>query len=33
MPAVVATGDATSRLIDGQHVTVDGSGGWVLARS
>jgi rifampicin phosphotransferase len=29
IPAVVATGDATSRLHDGQTVTVDGSGGIV----
>lgn len=29
IPAVVATGDATVRLTDGQHVTVDGSGGFV----
>lgn len=29
IPAVVATGDATSRLRDGQWVTVDGSGGFV----
>jgi len=26
---VVATGDATARLADGQWVTVDGSGGFV----
>jgi len=29
IPAVVATGDATARLADGQWVTVDGSGGFV----
>lgn len=29
IPAVVATGDATARLTDGQRVTVDGSGGFV----
>lgn len=29
IPAVVATGDATRRLRDGQLVTVDGSGGFV----
>lgn len=29
IPAVVATGDATVRLADGQWVTVDGSGGFV----
>ncbi len=29
IPAVVATGDATRRLRDGQIVTVDGSAGWV----
>ena len=29
LPAVVATGDATVRLNDGQWVTVDGSGGFV----
>ena len=29
IPAVVATGDATARLTDGQWVTVDGSGGFV----
>jgi phosphohistidine swiveling domain-containing protein len=29
IPAVVATGDATARLINGQRVTVDGSGGFI----
>ena len=29
IPAVVATGNATERLLDGQWVTVDGSGGFV----
>ena len=29
IPAVVATGDATTRLDDGQVVTVDGSAGTV----
>lgn len=29
IPAVVATGNATERLVDGQWVTVDGSGGFV----
>jgi len=29
IPAVVATGDATRRLRDGQHVVVDGSAGFV----
>lgn len=29
IPAVVATGDATARLADGQWVTVNGSGGFV----
>lgn len=29
IPAVVATGDATARLRDGQLVTVDGARGWV----
>jgi len=29
IPAVVATGDATARLADGQWVTVDGSSGYV----
>ncbi len=33
IPAVVATGDATVRLCDGQFVTVDGSAGVVEARS
>jgi pyruvate,water dikinase len=31
IPAVVATGDATQRLCDGQNVTVDGSAGFVQA--
>jgi pyruvate,water dikinase len=30
IPAVVATGDATRRLRDGQNVSVDGSAGYVL---
>jgi rifampicin phosphotransferase len=30
IPAVVATGDATARLADGQWVTVDGGGGVVM---
>jgi pyruvate,water dikinase len=30
IPAVVATGDATARLRDGQIVTVNGSAGVVL---
>ena len=29
IPAVVATGDATTRLVDGQLVTVDGSAGTI----
>ena len=29
IPAVVATGNATTLLRDGQRVTVDGTGGWV----
>jgi rifampicin phosphotransferase len=29
IPCSVATGDATARLVDGQWVTVDGSGGFV----
>ena len=29
IPAVVATGDATTRLTDGQVVTVDGSAGTI----
>ena len=29
IPAVVATGDATTRLSDGQRVTVDGGAGTV----
>ena len=33
IPAVVATGDATSRLNDGQRVTVDGSAGTVQPHS
>lgn len=33
IPAVVATGDATARLCDGQLVTVDGSAGVVEVRS
>jgi rifampicin phosphotransferase len=33
IPAVVATGDATSRLSDGQQVTVDGGAGTVHAHS
>jgi len=33
IPAVVATGDATTRLIDGQLVTVDGSAGLVEIQS
>lgn len=33
IPAVVATGNATERLVDGQWVTVDGSGGFVEVES
>jgi phosphoenolpyruvate synthase/pyruvate phosphate dikinase len=33
IPAVVATGDATTRLHDGQQVTVDGGAGTVHAHS
>lgn len=33
IPAVVGTGDATSRLSTGQHVTVDGGAGTVLPNS
>jgi len=33
IPAVVATGDATTRLSDGQWVTVDGSGGFVEVKA
>ena len=33
IPAVVATGDATTRLRDGQWVTVDGSGGFVEVKA
>jgi rifampicin phosphotransferase len=33
IPAVVATGDATTRLSDGQWVTVDGSGGFVEVKT
>lgn len=29
IPAVVAVGDATRRIIDGEHITVDGSAGVV----
>jgi phosphoenolpyruvate-protein kinase (PTS system EI component) len=29
VPAVVATGDATTRLVDGEVVLVDGSQGYV----
>ncbi len=33
IPAVVATGDATTRLSDGEWVTVDGSGGFVEVKA
>lgn len=33
IPAVVATGNATERLVDGQRVTVDGSAGFVELES
>ena len=29
VPAVVSTGDATQRLVDGQQLTVDGTAGTV----